>query len=134
MRVVAQLKAQAAEGALSAAQLEARMELAFRARTRPDLEAALGGLEGNARARAAAASAYGLGGGAPAKRRRSPVERQLLTGAVFLVFWLVVCAVTGVSATWYLVTIFGSMMGTAFRIARGKRRRSRFVGRNRSRV
>lgn len=129
MRVVAQLKVYAADGALSGGELESRMESAFRARTRADLDAALAGLAPNSRARAEAVGTYGLSNGAV--RYRSPLRRQLLTGSLFLAFWLVVCALTGASAMWYLLTVAGSLIGFTIRLVRRDRRRA-FRGWSRS--
>jgi hypothetical protein len=122
-RVIAQLRAHAAGGAIGSAQLQARTELAMRAETRDELVSALGGLDAAPRPRAQPVGEAELMFASPPRRRRSFLERQILICGGLLAFWLIVCAATGSSAIWYLLTIIGSLVGFGLRIARGDRPR-----------
>ena len=133
LRTVEVLRSVASEGGLSSIELSDRVELAFRARSLGELDALTEGLSSSPEGRAALIMSGALSPGPKRRRRRSFVERQLLLAGAFLVFWVLVCALTHSSAIWYLVTILGSLTGLCYRLARGERRKSTLRGSRRSR-
>ncbi len=123
-RVARILRANADEQRLSTRELEERLEHAYRAKTLSELDAVIADLDGTKRLDAGVVMAMGLPV-SPARKRASFLQRQIMLTGAFLLFWIVLWAVTGAGTEWLVLIVVSSATGLTFRLARGDRAKSR---------
>lgn len=122
-RAVNILRAAADEGKISARELDERLEIVYRSSSKDEVDGLLSDL-GTVRPMSAdAILALALAPPAP-KGDREWRRGQLAIGAVWLIFWVVVWALTGGGLIWLVLLVGASAAGLALRLARGPARRT----------